>query len=190
MRGEKPVTPPVIAGRCSYCKAPYVVTASTGADPLPDGVVEASVDLGAAEEAVHRWFAKRRFAPRGFKAFGDRPDITLSYQPYWAFDSDTESSYEGARGERCTVTVMERDEDGKTVPREEVRVDWHPAGGTVRRPFQNVDTTAGGIVLKKAVWDFSSAERYSDDYLVGTRAFAATVPSPTGGTQRSRPWLL
>jgi hypothetical protein len=35
-------------------------------------------------------------------------------------------------------------------------------------------------VLKEAVWDFSTAERYSDSYLVGATAIGATVPLAKG----------
>jgi hypothetical protein len=160
-----------------------VATAATGADPLPDGVIGASVEFEAAEAAVQKWVASRRFAPKPFKAEAGRTQVTLTYEPYWAFDTDTMTSYEGERGERYMETVMETvtDQNGThTVPREEVRIRWHPAGGTVRRAFQNVGATAGGIVLKDAVWDFSSADRYSDDYLVGADALAATVPVATG----------
>jgi hypothetical protein len=163
------VNPPVIAGRCRYCRAPFVAVTESGVDPVPDGVVVAQFDFDRAQAAVDEWVATRRFVPRDFKGEKNRPEVRLSYQPYWAFDTDTMTSYQGQRAEAVASP-------GSGVP----TVRLHPAGGTVRRKFTNVGATAGGVVLESAVWNFSAAERYSDEYLVGATAVGATISLAQG----------
>jgi hypothetical protein len=160
-----------------------VAVAESGADPLPDGIVAATVGLETAQAALDKWVRSRRFAPGEFKRDAARPRITLAYQPYWAFDTDTMTSYQGERGETVTVAgddPLSRGSEAQQAPTPRTTIRWHPAGGTVRRRFTNVGATAGGVVLKEAVWDFSTAERYSDSYLVGATAIGATIPLAKG----------
>jgi hypothetical protein len=160
-----------------------VAVAESGADPLPDGIVAATIGLGSAQAALDTWVRSRRFAPGEFKRDATRPRITLAYQPYWAFDTDTMTSYQGERGETVTVAGDVPPSPGSSAqqaPAPRTTIRWHPVGGTVRRSFANVGATAGGVVLKEAVWDFSAAERYSDSYLVGATAVGATIPLSKG----------
>ena len=141
----------------------------SGIDPVPDGVVVAQIDFDRAQAAVDEWVASRRFLPRDFKGEKSRPEVRLSYQPYWSFDTDTMTSYQGQRAEAVASP-------GSGAP----TVRLHPAGGTVRRKFTNVGATAGGVVLESAVWNFSTAERYSDEYLVGATAVGVTISLAQG----------
>ncbi len=179
-----PLAAPTIAGRCTYCAAPVVATAETGASPLPDAVVAATVDLHGAQEAVARWVASRRLAPTAFKKGAAAPRVTLAYHPLWVFDASTTSTYDGERGEDYTVTVWDTvtDSDGSTsqVAREETETRWYPASGTVARDFTDVAEPAGPHTRTDGSWDLSAAESYADDFLVGATATAATVPLTDG----------
>lgn len=182
-----PAPADVIAGLCSYCRAPFVVTSGHGADPLPDGVVAATIDIHKAEEAVGTWVASRRFAPRHFKSEAQRPRITLGYHPLFAFNTLTSTTYNGQRGDNYTVTVW------VTVPnpnggshqeaRAETRIRWSQASGTVAGEFQGVAVAAENAPegeTGSGDWDLNSAHSYRDDYMVGAVAHAATAPVSEG----------
>jgi hypothetical protein len=92
--------PPEVAGTCSFCGA-AIVTEPKAADPLiaPDGVLPVKVPKNLAQKEVQQWLASRWFAPNALKKLAHQEGIGGVYLPFWSYDSDTDSSYVGERGE-------------------------------------------------------------------------------------------
>lgn len=165
--------PSQIAGRCVYCNAPYVLTALRAPNCPPDGVIPSSVDVGAAQAAVHRWVQSRRFAPSAFKHAASAPQITLTYHPLWSFDALTTTAYAGERG-------IDHEVGGGRNQAPHSETEWRPVSGTLQRAFVREATPAAPAVAPKEQWDFSALDEYQDDFLVGSSAFAATQPVADG----------
>jgi hypothetical protein len=177
----------LIAGICSYCSAPFVVTKRHDAGALPDGVIPAAVDLGRAEDALRKWVATRRFAPKSFKSDTGRPRIALSYHPLWIFDTSTTTAYVGERGDDYTVTnwreVPGPDGTMQSEMVTETETRWSHASGTVARQFAGVAASASAASAnhhEDLNWDLAGVEGYADAYLVGSTAYAASSPLSAG----------
>ena len=92
--------PPEVAGACLFCGAAIVAQTKT-ADPLiaPDGLLPARVPKSTAQAEVQHWLATRWFAPDSLERLAKPDGIGGIYLPFWTYDADTESHYEGERGE-------------------------------------------------------------------------------------------
>ena len=118
----------------------YSVVTDTGLHRhiKPRGLLPFALDEPSARKALTRWLGSLWFAPNGLMDYA-RKGRTMNgiYVPYWTFDADTKSAYEGQRGMHYyeTKTVMR---DGK---REQVQVRktrWSRASGRVARFFDDV----------------------------------------------------
>ena len=93
------------AGECPFCGT-TVVTGTSHAKPIkPRGLLPFSVTSDKAREAYRHWLNKRWFAPSELKKYA-RSDAELNgvYIPYWTYDSDTVTAYQGQRGDVYYVT--------------------------------------------------------------------------------------
>jgi hypothetical protein len=91
--------------------------ATKTADPLiaPDGLLPAKVPKSTAQAEVQLWLATRWFAPNSLKRLAKPDGIGGIYLPFWTYDADTESHYEGERGEHYwdTEVYTETDNPGE-----------------------------------------------------------------------------
>ena len=144
-----------------------------------------------ARQAMSDWLGRLWFAPNGLQEYARKGRaLTGIYVPYWTFDADTLSRYQGERGEYWyetrTVTVQV---NGKTEQRQEqVRhVNWYPVSGTVSRQFDDVLVMAAQSLPRRYVdglepWTLAELRAYSTDYLAGFRAEGYTVGPEDGHT--------
>lgn len=170
------------AGLCPFCAAPLVDAAGARRSIAPQGVLPFLVPEDDAKRALRRWLAGRWFAPGDLEErarAGGRP-LNGVYLPFWTFDADTRSSYDGARGDAyydkqwVTVTVK-----GRNVRRaQRVRkIRWRSVSGRVARAFDDVLVLASHALpqrfikrFENAAWDLSALEPYRPAYLAGFRA--------------------
>jgi hypothetical protein len=94
------------------------------------------------------------------------------YVPCWTFDAETESDYTGQRGINRTVTVMQRNAEGREVPVTRIVTDWYFASGRVRVDFDDETVLASHSVpthLEDVLtgWDIARLVPPSDAYLAG-----------------------
>jgi DNA-directed RNA polymerase subunit RPC12/RpoP len=129
-------TPPEVAGECSFCGA-TIVAQPKAADPMvaPEAVLPFGVSQQQANSAIKQWLSSRWFAPNALKRLAHQESISGVYIPFWTYDSQTESSYTGERGEHyyITETYTEQDAQGNTVTRtrQVQRTRWYAASGGV-----------------------------------------------------------
>ncbi len=126
---------------CPYCSTTHIVKREDLAGVKPTAVYPFLIDNLSALDLSKKWAKRRIFAPTKFKKNLVESNLHGIYMPFFTFDSDTYSDYEGRLGERRTRTV--RDSKGKT--RTETYIVWHHVQGTFAKLFDDVSISAGGI---------------------------------------------
>ncbi|HEX3188100.1 MAG TPA: TFIIB-type zinc finger domain-containing protein [Pyrinomonadaceae bacterium] len=172
--------PPEVAGRCEFCGV-QIVAQPKSADPIvtPEGVLPFSITQKQAGSGLREWLSSRWFAPNGLKQFAQPEAIHGIYIPFWTYDTDTTTRYEGQRGDYyyVTETYYERDSQGNQVQRtRQVRhTRWSSASGTVTRWFDDVLIPATVSFSSKRLhalepWDLPELKPYSPAFLAGFKA--------------------
>ncbi|MDE3237565.1 MAG: primosomal protein N' (replication factor Y) - superfamily II helicase [Paracoccaceae bacterium] len=176
--------PDVHSARCPFCATPVV--SDTGGERRfkPQGVVPFRLTEAEARRAMTDWLGRLWFAPSGLQDYARKGRaLTGIYVPYWTFDADCTSRYQGERGdawyETRTVTV---NVNGRMEERtEQVRhVNWTPVAGVVRRQFDDVLVMAAQSLPRRYVdglepWTLGELRRYSPDYLAGFQSEGYTI---------------
>ena len=179
----------VHAAECPFCAPPVVTDTGSHRHFKPGGVLPFAVAEKDAQKALRTWLESRWFAPSGLRVFA-RSGRRMSgvYMPYWTFDAQTQTRYEGQRGDvyyvEQTRWVMR---DGRRV-RTRVRVPkvrWTPVRGRLQRFFDDVLVPASRSLPKRMIdrlssWDLHALEPYRPDFLAGFRAEAYTVDLQEG----------
>ncbi len=164
------------AGECPFCGTDVVTDTSRSKPIKPKGLLPFAVNAEDARKSYQQWLGKRWFAPGALKKYA-RSDAQLNgvYIPYWTYDSDTATAYQGQRGEvyyvsqRYTTT-----HNGRTVTRtrQVPKIRWYPASGRTARHFDDVLVGATKTLPRKitdwlAPWDLQNLEPYNEEYLAG-----------------------
>lgn len=168
--------PATHAGQCTFCGAPVVMKTERQRRLQVQALLPFAVTRDQAREVFQRWLKGLWFAPSRLKAYA-RNDSRLvgMYVPYWSYDADTTTRYQGARGD--AYQVQERYlaiENGQEVERVRLvtKIRWTPAAGVVTRYFDDVLVLASNS-LPRAVtqqlepWDLANLMTYREDYLSG-----------------------
>ena len=177
------------ATQCPFCASPLVVDSGAQRVIKPQALIPFQLDETTARKNLISWLGSLWFAPNGLLEFtraGRKMDGV--YVPYWTFDADTRSRYQGQRGEHYyesrTVTVVV---NGKSERRTEQvqKTRWYPASGTVTRDFDDVLVIASSSLPKSLgeglePWDLSALQPYSPDYLAGLQAEGYTIALADG----------
>lgn len=164
------------AGECPFCGTDVVTETSQAKSIKPKGLLPFHISADEARQSYKKWLKKRWFAPSELKKYA-RDDAKLNgvYIPYWTYDSDTVTAYQGQRGEvyyvsqRYTTTINGR---RVTRTRKVPKVRWYPANGRTSRHFDDVLVGATKTLPRKitdwlAPWDLQNLQPYREDYLAG-----------------------
>ena len=165
---------PLHAGPCPFC-ATAVVAAPGGAIP-PTGLLPFLIGEANARERIGGWLHKLWFAPSDVAKKARGRDVLHGiYLPYFTFDSRTETRYQGLRGDVYYETVMVPvvvNGRHRMQPQRVPKVRWRPAGGTVRRHFDDVLVAATSTLPPPLVeglrrFDLHEVRPYQADFLAG-----------------------
>ena len=166
----------VQAATCPFCATPLVLAdAGTHRHVRPAALIPFQLDEPTAHKAMNAWLGSLWFAPGGLKEYaraGRRMDGV--YVPFWTFDADTTTRYQGSRGDAYYVTrTVQR--DGKSHQVQERRIRWRNVSGTVARFFDDVLVLASRSLPKAHTdglepWDLAALSPYRPDYLSGFQA--------------------
>jgi predicted RNA-binding Zn-ribbon protein involved in translation (DUF1610 family) len=173
-------TPPEVARRCDFCGVD-IVAQPKSADPIlaPEAVLPFRITQSDASSGLRQWLRTRWFAPNALKEFAQPDAIHGIYLPFWTYDTNTTSFYNGERGiyYYTTETYYEQDSQGNQVQRtRQVRhTNWQPVSGTVTRWFDDVliaATTSLQLNRLAALepWDLSELKPYDPAFLSGFKA--------------------
>lgn len=176
------------AAECPFCATPVVTDTGTNRHIKPRGVLPFALDERRAHEAMSNWLGRLWFAPGGLRDYARKGrKMQGIYVPYWTFDANTRSRYQGERGTvyYTTRTVVR---DGKRVQQRVAKVRWTRASGRVARFFDDVLILASTSLPKRFTdalqpWDLATLAPYQPQYLAGFRAEAYSVPLQDGYTE-------
>lgn len=182
------------AGSCPYCGTPVVIDPAQLKPFQPESLLPFRLDQRQAQAAFRKWLGSLWFAPNDLTRYArGQSQLKGVYLPHWTYDSDTETSYRGQRGDVYYVdrTVTET-RNGRTVTRtrREARVRWTPVSGRVQRGFDDLLVAASSSFPRQltedlAPWDLYRLIPFDEAYLSG---FASEVYQigPDVGFDRAR----
>lgn len=173
------------AAECPFCATPVVTDTGTNRHIKPRGVLPFVLDERSAHGAMTDWLGRLWFAPGGLKDYARKGrKMQGIYVPYWTFDANTRSRYQGERGTvyYTTKTVVR---DGKRMQQRVAKVRWTRASGRVARFFDDVLILASTSLPKRFTdalqpWGLAALAPYQPQYLAGFRAEAYSVPLQDG----------
>ena len=167
------------AGDCPFCGTPVIAGTEQSRPIRPKSLLPFSIGHDQALDIFDRWMKSRWFAPSSLNSRAKRNDkLTGVYLPYWTYDSDTQTYYQGQRGtvyyERQVVNARVNGRNVRQV-RQVARIRWSPASGSVTRHFDDVligasKTLPRTIIDNLAPWDLHQLVPYSEAYLSGFRS--------------------
>lgn len=149
---------------CPFCGSNQVMDAADEDTIAPGGVVPFSIDDKEAAHLFHLWIKKKWFCPKLAKESAKPRSFKGIYLPYWTFDADTFSSYQGEYG--IDRTVKDREGNQKTV------TDWHHTHGT-HQEFINdalvLASTKHDLSMLRNIepFDTENNKSYKPEYIAG-----------------------
>ena len=167
------------AGDCPFCGTPVIAGTEQSRPIRPRSLLPFSVSQDIALDIFDQWMKTRWFAPSSLSSRAKRNDRLIGvYLPYWTYDSDTQTHYQGERGkiyyERQVVNARVNGRNVRQV-RQVARIRWNPVSGTTLRYFDDVligasKTLPRTIIDNLAPWDIDKLVPYSEAYLSGFRS--------------------
>ena len=173
-------TPPEVARQCDFCGVQIVAEAKS-ADPTlaPQGILPFCITQQQANASLREWLRSRWFAPNALKTFAQPDAIGGVYIPFWTYDTNTTSFYEGERGDHYYTTETYYESDGKggqvARTRQVQHTRWSPASGTVTRWFDDLLVPATVSMAENRLdalepWDLMELRPYDPAFLSGFKA--------------------
>jgi predicted RNA-binding Zn-ribbon protein involved in translation (DUF1610 family) len=166
----------VHAGECPFCGT-TIITSTAQTKPItPKSLLPFKINEQQAKQQFQGWLKGLWFAPNQVKKYADDDAKLLGvYIPYWTFDSSTETTYLGARGDVYyvnqqvqTVRAGQIVSEARQVP----QTRWTPVRGRVTRFFDDVLIGASKSLPRQILdqlepWDLANLEPYNERYLTG-----------------------
>ncbi|PWJ18295.1 TFIIB-type zinc finger domain-containing protein [Jannaschia seohaensis] len=177
--------PAVHAAECPFCATPVVTDTGTNRHIKPAAVGPFVLEERQAHDAMERWLGSLWFAPNGLTKYVRKGQkMNGVYVPFWTIDAQTDTAYQGQRGDvyYVTQTVVK---DGKPTQVQVPKVRWTPKRGRVARFFDDVLILASTSLPKHHTdalqpWDLAGLAPYAPQYLAGFRAEAYSVDLSQG----------
>ncbi len=167
------------AGDCPFCSAPAVISSENARYIHPESLLPFAIKEKQAQEIFDNWIGSRWFAPSALKDKSKRDEkLTGIYLPYWTYDSDTETRYQGMRGmvyyDRQVFTTVINGRPVRQV-RNVPRIRWIPVSGEVELHFDDVLIGATRTLPRTIIdhlhpWDLENIVPYTEEYLSGFRS--------------------
>lgn len=167
------------AGDCPFCGAPAVINTENARHIHPESLLPFIIQERQAQEIFDKWIESRWFAPSALKNKSKRDErLAGIYLPYWTYDSDTDTRYQGMRGivyyDRQVYTAVVNGRPVRRV-RQVPRVRWTPVSGQVDIHFDDIligatKTLPRTIIDNLHPWDLENLVPYTEEYLSGFRS--------------------
>lgn len=151
------------ATRCPYCGSPVQRTdIRTASGRLPvDAIVPFALSEDQAREHLHGTMHKIWLAPKAFRNLHTSDAFAAVYLPFFVFDIDTRTYYEGQAGELGGMTG-----EWKPLP------DHPYRRGEIERRFENVSILAESSIAKRDLgylepWPVATALAFRPEFIAG-----------------------
>ena len=164
------------AGECPFCGTDIVTSQQKNKLIHPKSLLPFIITEEQAKDKFNQWLAGLWFAPSKVKKYArDEAKLLGIYLPHWTYDSQTESSYTGARGD--TYYVQQRInyvQNGRRVSgvRRVPKIRWTNVRGYVSRFFDDVLIGASLSLPRQILdrlhpWDLEQLIPYDEKYISG-----------------------
>ncbi len=173
--------PPDVAGKCPFCGTGLVSQAEPSKPVAkPDGVLPCKVTAKEATTFLRQWLGSNWFLPSDLQKLARSESVQGVYLPYWTFDANTWTTYDGERGERHTT----RSHSGTTT----TQTHWYPISGEFECFFDDMLVPATKQLPPKRLrqltdWDLDDVVAYTPSFLAGFKAQRYQVPVQDGWQQ-------
>ena len=181
--------PHIRSTRCPYCNAPIVTNLDIFMPLAPESLLPFKINGKKAKEIFKKWVGSLWFAPSELEKY-TRSDSRFEgiYLPYWTFDADTTTHFQGYRGDTYYERVHRRvyiDGREQMVEEMEPRIEWTPVRGEVDRHFDDILIGATKTLPRKLAdslqpWDLENLVPYDDKYLSGFESETYSVALDDG----------
>ena len=164
------------AGECPFCGTAIVTNTAQTRPITPKSLLPFQINQQEAKQRFRNWLQSLWFAPTKVKKYTDDDTKLVGvYIPYWTFDSNTKTTYMGARGDiyyanqpRQTVRKGQMATEVRQVP----KINWTPVRGRVSRFFDDVLIGASKSLPRQILdqlepWDLANLVPYNESYLSG-----------------------
>lgn len=182
------LTPYSFSSNCPYCGTPAITDFIQ--DITPKSLIPFRITQKDAQERFTKWVGSRWFAPNAFKKYLDGDKKLIGhYLPYWTYDSNTVSRYQGLRGDvyyvTVTKTVVDNNGRRRQIQAQEPRIRWTPASGVVYVSFDDVTIGASKTISRAILdslepWDTTRLKPFDEKYLSGFEAEEYTIGLDNG----------
>jgi DNA-directed RNA polymerase subunit RPC12/RpoP len=178
--------------RCPFCGTEMAVQATGAAVPTisaPQYVLPFKLDKEASATKIREWLGDSFFAPGDLKSRSAIERGQGTYVPFWRFDAETSSDWEGEVSQTETRRVRRSftNSEGKSESRmvDEPYTTWHPRSGHHDGRHRTYVCASTGLTQSEADQLMPFPEEamltYSNDLLVG---FSSEEP----GTDETGAW--
>lgn len=169
---------------CPFCASPVIVEGGSTRRIKPKAILPFKVTREKAKSLFKKWVKKLWFAPKELKVTVlQKEKLNGIYIPYWVYDVNAISYYDGERGSDHKETESYTTyEDGKEVSKtNEITVtDWSPASGVIYNPFTGILIPGTGTIpenLLKSIdnWDLKELKNFNEEFISGFKAECYTT---------------
>ena len=149
---------------CPFCGSNQVMEANSQDTMAPGGVVPFQISDEQASVLFRTWIKRKWFCPKLAKNSAKPGRFKGIYLPYWTFDADTYSSYQGEYG----IQHTREDSEGETY----TETDWYRTSGT-HNEFINDELVLASrnhdvsVLHKLEPFDTENNKTYKPEYIAG-----------------------
>ena len=115
----------------------------------PAGVLPFRVGRAAAVTSFGDWIGKGWLAPNDLKAGAVLDNLHGIYLPFWTFDAQAHSDWNGERGDHYYETVSDTDSEGRRTTRQVQRTRWSYHSGSRNHFYDDVLIAASHSLAKQ-----------------------------------------
>ncbi len=174
--GKFSLEPRIRSTRCPYCDSPIVTNMDIFMPLAPESLLPFQINQKEAKEIFKKWVGSLWFAPSSLSKYADAESrFEGIYLPYWTYDAQTITHFQGYRGDtyyervRRHVYINGREEIvEEMVP----RIEWTPVQGEIENFFDDILIGATKTLPRRLAdalgpWDLENLLPYDERYLSG-----------------------
>lgn len=163
---------------CAFCGSKNVNPDAQKTQLIePAGVLPFRISRAGATERFKAWVGSDWLAPSDLKAGAILDQLHGIYIPYWTFDAQAYSDWQGEAGHYYYVSVETKDANGRTVTQQQQRIRWEYRSGNHSAFYDDVLMMASrqlsaqeGTVQEVSRYDMNGVVDYDPRFLLGWEA--------------------
>ena len=181
------MTPYSVSSNCPYCDTPAITNFVQTI--TPESLLPFQLSQQEAAKLFKKWIGSLWFAPNKLKQFvnGDEK-LKGYYLPHWTYDAQTNTHYNGQRGDIYYVTVEKTVMvDGRQVRQQlqEARIRWSAVSGYVHDNFDDITIGASKTISRTILenltpWHTNTLVPFNEKYLAGFNSEEYTIGLDNG----------